>query len=582
MNNRNPRVSRFFIRRYSLQRYTHGIALVSLATLGVGVSTSAYAACPANSTPVQFAWENSFRVGAKWAYGDTSNVYTLNYTNGQGNADSVQVSVTMRDPHNMNVDPNVRDPSKHHYDPAGACKSSTGEVVDAWLGNGSFDDPWDSDCNGDPQKMSTGTGKAYGYPYFTWVLLSSNHEHEAYLDFKFSKPAFMDNFTVGDVDGTGLKWTYDNYINTESPGNSYQDEVGFSAAYAGNSVPVVLFNQGGGLVFDGNIARSRYDTNQNYNVAPGDPLGTLSAKTMEPFDTFTLMYSNGKDDADDEQANPQLYSWWSNIHGATNGASDNHAVRFSGFTFCVDETPKPPVVHSIGNRVWFDSNNNGKTDAGEQHAGTGVKLTLKDDKGAVLQDTTTDVNGRYLFHGLSAGSYQVCVTADNFTAGGKLEKYRSSTGQSGTEVSSDDGIDRGDDDLVDGSCSTILVLNDQEPTGEFGITDQPDGDDGQSTPDANSNLTVDFGFVPPTDLKLTKVADKTTVKPGDTVVYTLTVTNESDVAATGVEVTEQLPAGVEYVSDDSAGAYANATGIWTVGDLAKGESKILKITVTVQ
>lgn len=242
----------------------------------------------------------------------------------------------------------------------------------------------------------------------------------------------------------------------------------------------------------------------------------------------------------------------------------------------------PPPTHSIGNRVWLDNNNNGKTDAGEQHAGTGVKLTLKDDKGAVLQDTTTDVNGRYLFHGLSAGSYQVCVTADNFSAGGKLEKYRSSTGQSGTEVSSEDGADRGDDDLVDGSCSTILMLNDQEPTGESGITDQPDGDDGQSTPDANSNLTVDFGFVPPTDLKLTKVADKTTAKPGDTVVYTLTVTNESDVAATGVEVTEQLPAGVQYVSDDSAGAYVNATGIWTVGELAAKASKTMIISVLVK
>lgn len=173
--------------------------------------------------------------------------------------------------------------------------------------------------------------------------MSSHHEHTAHLDFQFSKPTYMDNFTVGDIDSAGLTFTFKNFVNTEAPGNSYQDEVGFFASKNTNPVPVVLFNQGSGLLIDGTVARSRYDTNQNYNVAPDDPIGTVSAKTAQPFDAFSISYSNGKQDADDEQTNPQLYKWWSDTKGATHGASDNHAVRFAGFTFCVAEPPRVDV-----------------------------------------------------------------------------------------------------------------------------------------------------------------------------------------------------------------------------------------------
>ncbi len=87
------------------------------------------------------------------------------------------------------------------------------------------------------------------------------------------------------------------------------------------------------------------------------------------------------------------------------------------------------------------------------------------------------------------------------------------------------------------------------------------------------------------DISLTKVVDKTTVKHGDTVVYTLTVSNTGASAATGVQVADKLPTGVTYVSDDGDaiqnGSYDAATGMWAVGDIATGASKILKLTVTV-
>lgn len=85
------------------------------------------------------------------------------------------------------------------------------------------------------------------------------------------------------------------------------------------------------------------------------------------------------------------------------------------------------------------------------------------------------------------------------------------------------------------------------------------------------------------DLQLTKVADKTNVKTGDTVRYTITVTNKGPGAATGVEVTDQLPAGVTYQATHSVsqGTYDHSTGIWTVNSLAKDATATLEIDVTV-
>jgi hypothetical protein len=65
-------------------------------------------------------------------------------------------------------------------------------------------------------------------------------------------------------------------------------------------------------------------------------------------------------------------------------------------------------------------------------------------------------------------------------------------------------------------------------------------------------------------------------------VYTLTATNAGPDVASGVVVTDQLPDTVMYVEDDGKGDYIPATGLWTLGSLAKGDAKTLTITVTVK
>ena len=61
--------------------------------------------------------------------------------------------------------------------------------------------------------------------------------------------------------------------------------------------------------------------------------------------------------------------------------------------------------------------------------------------------------------------------------------------------------------------------------------------------------------------------------------YTITVTNNGDGAATGATVVDTLPAGLNYVSSDPAGAASGSTVTWNVGDLAPDASETITLTV---
>jgi uncharacterized repeat protein (TIGR01451 family) len=85
------------------------------------------------------------------------------------------------------------------------------------------------------------------------------------------------------------------------------------------------------------------------------------------------------------------------------------------------------------------------------------------------------------------------------------------------------------------------------------------------------------------DLSLTKDVDVSSPQNwDDQVVYTLTVSNGGASDATGVEVTDVLPSGLSYVSDDGGGDYDSTTGVWAVGTVTNGNSSTLHITAAVQ
>lgn len=104
---------------------------------------------------------------------------------------------------------------------------------------------------------------------------------------------------------------------------------------------------------------------------------------------------------------------------------------------------------------------------------------------------------------------------------------------------------------------------------------------------SNSCPFVTMGYsiasLPPDyDLELDKEVDDATPDEDDTILYTITLTNNGPDDATGLEVDDTLPAEVAYVSHiASQGTYDDNTGIWTVGDLDNAEVATLEITVTV-
>ena len=201
-----------------------------------------------------------------------------------------------------------------------------------------------------------------------------------------------------------------------------------------------------------------------------------------------------------------------------NPGANNHSYDF-GFV---------PSV-SVGNQVWFDTNNNGKVDQTEVGVANVMLDLFRDANGNNLLDTSeqtpfasiqTTADGFYLFTqdgsnvALPPSSYFVGVAPANFDPGGPLAGYHSS-GTSITNAgllaeSAPDGpnTDADNDDngakqnggfYADGVLSAVVSVFSTEPTNEVPTNDQsaPPGNTLgwiDPVPDYQSNVTVDFGF----------------------------------------------------------------------------------------
>jgi len=84
------------------------------------------------------------------------------------------------------------------------------------------------------------------------------------------------------------------------------------------------------------------------------------------------------------------------------------------------------------------------------------------------------------------------------------------------------------------------------------------------------------------DIAVRTQVNKVRVEVGDSVVFTVDVTNNGPKDSAGILLTGLLPDGLAYSDDDSGGYYDHLTGAWNPGDLANGESATLNITVVVE
>ncbi len=98
-----------------------------------------------------------------------------------------------------------------------------------------------------------------------------------------------------------------------------------------------------------------------------------------------------------------------------------------------------------------------------------------------------------------------------------------------------------------------------------------------------------FTTPPEADLSLTKTVQDTAGAPltealaGTALDFVLTLSNDGPGAPDGVVVSDLLPSGYAYVSDDAAAqgmSYDAATGLWQVGSVPAGESRSLTIRST--
>ena len=90
--------------------------------------------------------------------------------------------------------------------------------------------------------------------------------------------------------------------------------------------------------------------------------------------------------------------------------------------------------------------------------------------------------------------------------------------------------------------------------------------------------------IPAADLVTVKTlaSGDSTPDEGDTVIFQITVTNDGPDAATGVSLTDSLPAGLTFVADTvTQGTYDAATGLFDIGTLASGATATLTLEGTV-
>ncbi len=98
---------------------------------------------------------------------------------------------------------------------------------------------------------------------------------------------------------------------------------------------------------------------------------------------------------------------------------------------------------------------------------------------------------------------------------------------------------------------------------------------------ADNTATDDTALVPSIDLSIVKSDDADPVIAGTALVYTLDVANGGPSDATGVEVTDTLPAGVSFVSASPGCAESAGVVTCSVGDLAAMASTSMVVAVNV-
>ena len=98
---------------------------------------------------------------------------------------------------------------------------------------------------------------------------------------------------------------------------------------------------------------------------------------------------------------------------------------------------------------------------------------------------------------------------------------------------------------------------------------------------ANNSDSVDVR-VSALDLQIIKVVDNNSPTESATITYTVIATNLGPAPASGVTISDLLPAGVSFqAATPTVGSYDDMTGLWTIDTLAVSNTQTLTIAATV-
>ena len=261
----------------------------------------------------------------------------------------------------------------------------------------------------------------------------------------------------------------------------------------------------------------------------GLPAGDYIVRVTPPSGYSTI--DNGTPAASSDSANPN-----DNLDNNDNGLGVNpgqvsSAVvtltpGVSGVSTTVDNstatTLNPSLdfgfvpLYSLGNRVWFDTDNNSAINGAEVGINN-VRVELYQDNGNGVYDAgdiplgfdTTDASGYYRFDNLNPGNYVVLIPNSQFSTGGALDRYWSSgtnianngTVTDATANDPDVDIDDSDDNgITTLTGNAINYVSSQAITLGPGVSEPTNDNDPATNPEPGeapndqSNRTVDFGF----------------------------------------------------------------------------------------
>ena len=237
------------------------------------------------------------------------------------------------------------------------------------------------------------------------------------------------------------------------------------------------------------------------------------------------------------------------------GTVSNITYQGNDGASCRGPGPFAPVSPqgSISGNAYLDQDGSDTRDAGESNLGAGIAITLYDDNGTaadltddtLLAATDTLADGTYSFTELATGTYRVEL------------------------------------DTADPEIPSTAVIGTSNPI--LGVT----------VVDGSDTSAQDFGFDPAdADLSITKSALSaatgltiTSAQPDDAIDFVVSVSNAGPGSPTGVQVSDLLPDGYSYVSDDAVAngdTYDATTGIWVLDQVLSGTTETLTIRVTMR